>query len=242
MNIIVIEDEIHSRLGLYELINSFGEPYNLVGEASDGYEGLRMIKELNPDVVITDIRMPKLDGLQVISDIRSCNSEVKFIILSGYADFDYAKKGISLGVEEYLLKPITSRILKETLDRIYHKYKKADLPDEPIRSSYSAMIQSIVEDIENNYAQKISLDGYAERFKMTSEHISRLFAKELGVTFSNYIADVRMKHARQLLLNKNLKIYEIACMVGYNDAQYFCRAFKKSEGMSAKEYIIKYNK
>ena len=242
MKIVVIEDEIHSRLGLYELIQSFGEPYKLVGEASDGYEGLRMIKELSPDVVITDIRMPKVDGLKMISDIRSCNSDVRFVILSGYADFEYAKQGIVLGIEDYLLKPITPRILRETLDRIYQKSLKPEQPPIPESPVCSPVVRSITEDIQKNYAQKLSLDGYAERFKMTPEHISRLFAKELGVTFSTYLTDMRMEKAKELLLNKNLKSYEIACMVGYNDAQYFCRAFKKAEGISTKEYIVKYNK
>ena len=70
MKILIVEDETRARQGLYDQIQSFGPPYEVIGEAEDGLEGLRMIKELLPDVVLTDIRMPKLDGLQMVEDVR----------------------------------------------------------------------------------------------------------------------------------------------------------------------------
>lgn len=243
MKIMIVEDEFHIRRGLSKLLSSMGEPYELIGEAEDGYEGMVMIKQLQPDVVITDIKMPKLDGLQMISNILECNMDIVFVILSGYAEFDYAQKGISLGVEEYLLKPITVSKLRETMGRIYNKLSKNN--EEQItddQMNYSPFISAIISNIEENYSQKINLDDYAEQFKMTPEYISRIFSKEVGITFSNYLTEVRMNKAKKLLLDKNYKIYEIACMVGYNDVQYFCRVFKKFSGLSAKEYVIKYNK
>ena len=72
------------------------------------------------------------------------------------------------------------------------------------------------------------------------EYISRTFTKETGDNFSSYLTKVRIHQAKQLLLNTDYKIYEIAIMVGYNDSQYFCRVFKKEEGISAKEYILKH--
>ncbi|WP_341876702.1 response regulator transcription factor [Defluviitalea saccharophila] len=243
MKIMIVEDEFHIRTGLSKLLSSMGEAYELIGEAEDGYEGMIMIKQLQPDVVITDIKMPKLDGLQMISNIRQCNMNVIFVILSGYAEFEYAQKGISLGVEEYLLKPITVSQFKETMERILYKLSKENKEEIKERhQQYSPFIVAILSDIEENYAQKISLDDYAEQFKMTPEYISRIFSKEVGVTFSNYLTEVRMNKAKQLLLDKSYKIYEIACMVGYNDVQYFCRVFKKFSGLSAKEYVIKHNK
>jgi two-component system response regulator YesN len=242
MKIMVVEDEIHSRMGLCKLISSMGKPYELIGEAEDGYEGMVMIKQLNPDVVITDIKMPKLDGLQMISNIRECHMEVMFVILSGYAEFDYARKGIQLGVEEYLLKPITPSALRETMERINSKLSQNTEEAAEEINKYSPSVSAIVSDIEENYSQKISLEHYADKFNMTPEYISRIFSKEIGNTFSNYLTEVRINKAKKLLLDKNYKIYEIACMVGYNDVHYFCRVFKKFSGVSAKDYIIKHNK
>jgi two-component system response regulator YesN len=242
MRILVVEDEVRTRMGLCKLISSMDDSYELVGEAEDGYEGMVMIKRLQPDVVITDIRMPKLDGLQMISNIRDCNMEVLFIILSGYAEFEYAQKGISLGVEEYLLKPITVSKLKETMNRIKDRFSQKSEETVEEASKYSPFVSAIITDIEENYSQKISLEDYAEKFKMTPEYISRIFSKELGVTFSNYLTEIRINKAKKLLIDKNYKIYEVACMVGYNDVQYFCRVFKKVSGVSAKEYVITHNK
>lgn len=246
MKIIIVEDEFHIRMGLSKLISSMGEPYELIGEAEDGYEGMVMIKKYNPDVVITDIKMPKLNGLEMISNIRDCNMDISFVILSGYAEFSYAQKGISLGVEEYLLKPITVAKFKETMERVHKKllkkrYLQKNEETADIDGRYSPFVSAIISDIKENYAKKINLEDYAERFKVTPEYISRVFSKEVGITFSSYLNKVRIDKAKELLLESDYKIYEIACMVGYNDVQYFCRVFKKLLGLSAKEYVIKYN-
>ncbi len=240
MKILIVEDETRARQGLYDQIQSFGPPFEVIGEAEDGLEGLRMVKELRPDVVLTDIRMPKLDGLQMVEDVRNCKLDVIFVILSGYAEFEYAQKGITLGVEDYLLKPITVKKLRETMERIHQKFM-ARSGEEPMEErQFSKAVQSIVNDVKKNCSQKLSINDYAEKFKMSPEYISRIFAKETGDNFSSYLTKVRIHQAKQLLLNTDYKIYEIAIMVGYNDSQYFCRVFKKEEGISAKEYILKH--
>lgn len=239
MKIMIVEDEFHTRRGLSKIISSMGEPYQLIGEAENGYEGMIMIKHMNPDVVITDVKMPKLDGLQMISNIRECNMEITFVILSGYAEFDYAQKGISLGVSEYLLKPITKSKLMETMKKINEDFLEKGEEVINKNQEYSPIVSAILSDIEKNYSQKISLEEYSERFKMTPEYISRIFSKEVGQAFSNYLTSLRIDKAKELLMDKNYKIYEIACMVGYNDVQYFCRVFRRIVGVSAKEYIIK---
>lgn len=240
MKILIVEDETRARQGLYDQIQSFGPPYEVIGEAEDGLEGLRMIKELLPDVVLTDIRMPKLDGLQMVEDVRNCKLDTIFVILSGYAEFEYAQKGITLGVEDYLLKPITVKKLRETMERIHQKFTERSEAEPEEEQQYSKVVQSIVNDVKKNCSQKLSINDYAEKFKMSPEYISRTFTKETGDNFSSYLTKVRIHQAKQLLLNTDYKIYEIAIMVGYNDSQYFCRAFKKEEGISAKEYILKH--
>lgn len=239
MKIIIVEDEYHIRMGLSNYIKSIGEPYKVIGEAEDGQEGMLLIKKLYPDLVITDIRMPRLDGLKMISNIVACNMDVKFVILSGYAEFEYAQKGISLGVKEYLLKPVNVKELKETLERINRSLNRKNKREAEEIKEFSPLVNAIISDIEENFAQKISLDNYSEKFNMTPEYISNVFSKEVGITFSNYLTQVRIEKAKELLKEGKHKIYEIACMVGYNDSQYFCRVFKKITGLSTSEYIIR---
>ncbi len=89
----------------------------VVGEAHNGREALSLIKELKPDVVFTDIRMPVMDGLELISELKHTHPDIHFIIISGYDEFEYARRAMRLGVTEYVLKPVTQDVIDEILDK-----------------------------------------------------------------------------------------------------------------------------
>lgn len=127
MEIIVIEDEIRIREGLTKLIGKIDPTYQVVGEAENGLEGIRLIREKKPQVIITDIRMPDLDGLDMIKILRNENNQIKVILLSAYSDFAYAQEAIKLGVCEYLLKPISVNEVTKALknaERLIQERKK----------------------------------------------------------------------------------------------------------------------
>jgi two-component system response regulator YesN len=116
---ILVDDEVFARKGLIGLIPWAKLGYEIVAEAEDGEDAFALIGELRPDVVITDVRMPVLDGLQLIQKVREHGDKTtKFIIISGYGDFKYAQQAVRFGVEDYLLKPIDEDELIETLTRI----------------------------------------------------------------------------------------------------------------------------
>lgn len=119
MRVIIVEDELRIREGMGKLIRKFG--HTVLGEASDGEEGLEMILRFKPDLVITDIRMPKIDGLEMIKKICDQKVPVHIVILSGYSEFDYAKQAIRYGVDDYLLKPLSANDVKVMLDKIGEK-------------------------------------------------------------------------------------------------------------------------
>ncbi|WP_256758834.1 response regulator transcription factor [Cohnella sp. WQ 127256] len=117
--VILVDDEIFARKGLMVLIPWEKYGYEIIGEADDGEEALHLIEQLAPDLVITDIRMPVLDGLELIQTVRKRNGKsTKFIIVSGYGDFKYAQHAVRFGVQDYLLKPIDEIELIDTLERI----------------------------------------------------------------------------------------------------------------------------
>lgn len=93
--------------------------------------------------------------------------------------------------------------------------------------------------IEESYGMKLQLDVIAEKFHMTPEYLGNLFAKETGITFSNYLRQVRMEKAKELLTGTDMKIYEVACAVGYPDQKYFSKVFKEYVGVSAKQFALK---
>lgn len=235
--IIIVEDEFRIRRGLGNLINRMDFGCRVLGEAQNGYEGLKMIQDTECDIVITDIRMPKMDGLEMIEKAKKMGLECTFVILSGYADFEYARRGMRLGVKEYLLKPVMISDVKELLTKLEERKeeKPRNLSDGP---QYSKVVREMVATIEENYGMHLGLDTFSEKFRLTPEYISNLFGKETGMTFSNYLKRRRIEKAKELILATDMKIYEIACSVGYPDQKYFSKVFKEYTGVSAKQFAI----
>ena len=126
MRIVIVEDEIKIREGMGKLIESQTD-HIVLSEAADGEEGLEMILRFKPDLVITDIRMPKMDGLEMIKELSDRKMPVHVVILTGYSEFDYAKKAIRYGVDDYLLKPLAVDDVKEMLDKIEERIRKEQL-------------------------------------------------------------------------------------------------------------------
>ena len=125
MRIVVIEDEIRIREGLSRLVGKLDPDYEVVGEAENGKEGLKLIQETMPDVIFTDIRMPEMDGLEMLAAAYKSGCKAKSIILTAYSEFDYAKQAIRLGVREYLLKPLVVKDISETLHRVEEELKQS---------------------------------------------------------------------------------------------------------------------
>jgi two-component system response regulator YesN len=117
-NVFLVEDEIVVREGIRSSIPWEKTPYSLAGEAPDGELALSMIQDIKPDILITDIRMPFMDGLALSRIVKKTLPWIKIIILSGHDEFEYAREAISAGVEEYLLKPVSAQEMLKTLDRI----------------------------------------------------------------------------------------------------------------------------
>ena len=116
--VFLVDDEIAIREGIRNSFPWQDTDYQLVGEAPDGEIALTMIRDTRPDILITDIRMPFMDGLELCRLVRSQMPWIGIIILSGYDEFEYARQAIQLGVKEYLLKPLTARELRQALDRV----------------------------------------------------------------------------------------------------------------------------
>src|SRR5512141_161777 len=113
-----VEDEIITREGIRDNVDWRGNGFEFCGEATDGEMALPLLRTTQPDVLITDIKMPFMDGLQLSKIVRESMPWIKIIILSGHDEFDYAQKAISLGVTDYLLKPVTVQKLQTVLQKL----------------------------------------------------------------------------------------------------------------------------
>lgn len=188
-----------------------------------------------PDLIITDIRMPGMTGLELIQKVRSQHLNCEFIIVSGYNDFAYAKEAIAYGVTGYCLKPLDPAETAACLERA-----RTALNRRSVLPSDSAYIDDTFERILNHmnthFPEKLSLKSLAAAFDLNPNYCCTLFTKYLGKTFSQHLTELRITEAQSLLKTTAHSLEKIAQMVGYNDYFYFSKVFKKQCSYSPKEY------
>lgn len=352
--LMVVDDEKLILEGVKCILDWESLGVEIVAEATNGKIAIEKFKENPVDIIITDINMPVLTGLDLINEVKNIDPNVSFIVLSGYDEFSYAQKAISLGVDNYILKPIDdvelentiikicnkikekneNSNLEEQLNRILmseteccNKYEKLTFEDEinminkliiekdrfkiidyieqlfnnknlnpknfydlsikilllidKITSDfkinkgveddslittiiklfneksrdnikffiileidellklmdtsgekYSPVIQQVLTKISKHYNEDLSLKVLANDFNINSSYLGQLFTKEVGISFSDYLNTQKNNKAKELILNTNMKINDIALKVGYTDTSYFYRKFKKHFGVS----------
>lgn len=243
MRIVIIEDEYRIRQGLCQLIPKLSPDFELIGSAENGYDGMYLIKEHQPDVAICDVKMKVMNGLNMIRQLKELNLSCSYLILSGYSEFEYAREAIDLGVAGYLLKPIMPNDLKEALLKIKEKLKDNAKTDKNEQDQhYSYLVEAAIEEIKERYQLGVSLNEVAASLRISPEYLSSVFAKETEENFNSYLRRYRIEKACELIQNTNKKMYEIAFLTGFENPQYFSSVFKSVTGMTPKSYMAKYKK
>lgn len=355
IRVLIVDDAHIIRSSLRKSVEELDESIVVAGEESNGSRALQWLENHYADLCITDVRMPVMDGLELIRNINKKYEWVKSMVISTYDDFHYAKESIELEAVDYILKPINKESLHKALDKCIQKITKGrqrealelyvrkaphhraelrswrehiraqrtetlpllivdtlELLEEWIEGRYYLMndlamiwLESVMEEldmgvtnislyegkdigmgestipqtklrsyfrlctvhrleegskrmlevvdgvkdkknlklidqilayIEEHYAEKINLQDLADQVKISRSYLVSLFKQETGMTVWNYIVAERMKKARDLLLQSNMKSYEIGDKVGYDDPIYFSQLFKKHFGLSPMEY------
>ncbi len=238
--VVIADDEVWIGFGIKKLIHRSGLPFEVVGEAPNGIKAYDMVKQVKPDILITDIRMPGMNGLELMKKLLEEGYMLKVVFISGYAEFEYAKEALRMGAFDYLLKPVEEEGLTAILERYIEirekKRKETDTEEEMDSSVRDSRVKKILEEINQRYTEKISLGDLADGCGLSIGHLSTLIKKETGQSFSEYITGKRMEDAKKLLCREELSIDDIADMVGYHDYFYFTKAVKKYMGMSPSMY------
>ena len=158
LKVFLVEDEVIIRNGVKKSINWEKEGYDFVGEASDGELAYPMILKERPDILITDIRMPFMDGLELSRLVKEKLPNIRIMLLTGYGEFDYAKQAISIGVADYLLKPISSVMLLEALGKVRDTILK-EQEDKALLAQYEQEMQENTERDKMKFFQKMLFGG-----------------------------------------------------------------------------------
>lgn len=248
--VLIVDDEKYVRMGIKSETDWPLIGCEVVGEASNGIEGLEAAETLRPDLVISDIRMPKMDGIEMAEKIIEKSPKTKVIFLTAYNEFEYARQAIRIGVSDYLLKPFQDGELEGSIQRLLHLHpnapaSSAELEEQliPLRKKdevSNRYVQTAIEYIENNYVDSgFSITKLAEAMSVSEGHISRLFKSETDQSINNYLTRYRIKKAMDYLKDVNVKVYEVAEKVGYSDIAYFSNTFKKLVGKNPSDYQTK---
>lgn len=243
-NMIIADDEHEIRNGLTQYFPWENIGFKIVSDVANGQEVLDLVSKLDIDVLLCDIRMPIMSGIEVAEELYKKNENITVVFLSGYKDFTYAQKAIEYGVKNYIVKPTKFAELFNVFTKIKMELdqKKSEAPDhkqdfidEANEQPFDQVIENIKEYIVINY-KTATLENAARTVYMNPHYISKYFKQKTGKNFSEYLIEVKMQEAAKLLKDLKYKTYEISEMVGYSNSKNFTRAFGKYFGLTPKEY------
>lgn len=240
-NLLITDDESEIRNGLsnYFPWHEFG--YQVVGQACDGEGALAFIQEQPVDVLLCDIRMPSLSGIDVAERLYRQGSEVKVVLLSGFKEFEYAQLAVQYGVKRYLTKPTKYAEIAEVFEYLRSEMDHARMPALPphVSSADSNLADHTIEKIKAYLQDNLSaanLENAAKHVFLNPFYLSKYFKTKTGENFSDYVTKLRMQRAAELLKTTCCKTYEISEIVGYSSAKNFTRMFRSFFGMTPREY------
>lgn len=243
--VLIIEDEDMIRNGLKYMVNWVNINCVVVGEATNGQEGLEKIAELSPDIILLDINMPIVNGLDLLQKAIG-KYTFSTIILSGYDDFNYAKRAIEYNVTEYLLKPVDHKELiaavesaKEsiTLRRKYQLIRSRNINSDNINilnlnvwnniNDKSVHVTKMIEYIQEHYHEKISMQDLVDLLGMSATYLNKKFKENTTYTFNEFLNRYRIQKAIDIIRIGEGKISMIALDVGFSNYRYFIKVFKR---------------
>lgn len=234
---VLLADDEATILKGYELLFDWQKyQCEIVGTAMDGEEAVEKAKQLCPDIVIMDINLPKLNGLEAIRAIQDAapsDHPVYMIVVTGYDDFAYCQEALRLRVSDFLLKPIDFDEFGIAIKQIVHEV----LDNPKRRVVLSNTLKKIIEYINDNLNdENMSLTLLANDMNMNPAYISQLFKKELGVGYHSFLNETRIERAKCYLIKSNEPITVIAELTGFNDYRIFTKIFKGIVGETPSQY------
>jgi two-component system, response regulator YesN len=259
LRVIIVEDSDWIRKGLIFSVPWQELGFTVVGSAADGEEGYDLIRKEAPDLVVMDIKMPRLDGLSMMERLRELPERApEFIIISGYDDFTFTRRAIVLGARDYLLKPISDDELADVLKRTANALRgrdaamrmkllleRGDFAPEFIdffrrimdeSSKRDDLVGYAVRRIQERFDTDLSPGDVASELGVSESTLGKRFKRDTGHSFVEYSTMVRVKKALEFLADPACRVNEVANRVGIADSRYFSSIFKRQTGYTPSEF------
>ncbi len=247
-NVLLVEDDAALRF-IYSKMKTWTEcGFKIAAEAANGKAALELLDKKEFDLIFTDIRMPFVDGIEMLRTLSEKGNTVPVIFASSYDEFEYARQGLILGAFDYLLKPVDQKKMEEVLLRV-----KKRIDEMNAESKIEPTIQSILDELEvspdtnkfvsqvalycsKNYGEIFSVDDIANAHGYSKDYFGKLFKQHFGITFHEFYSRVKIGYAKELMRTGNYKAYEISDILGYSSVDYFTKVFKELTGVTPSKF------
>jgi len=238
--VLIVEDELLELEFLKLIVAEELLPKDKIITCEGGIQAVKLAKQYRPDMIVMDILIPEMDGLQALQEIRKFLPQACVMILSACSDFSYAQTAIRLRVQEYLLKPIKPSIFKQVFHDLLTSVATCQVhADEEIverKTNEVYFIEKSIKYIHDNFKQKLSLQLVSSNVFLNPQYFSRIFKQEIGVTYINYVNKLKIEYACKLLETTGYPAYRISSECGFTDPSYFNRVFVQQMNITPKAY------
>ena len=254
LKILIADDERFERELLGDIVSKCMGHEAEVRLAENGRQTVEIASIWGADLILLDIEMPGVNGIEAARQLKEQRPEIKIIFVTAYSLFSYAHEAVRLGASDYILKPVDAQDVEKAVRRVAAQAEaerqlaelarngasQIETPDSNAETDSSekvSLTMSKVKDyLQHNYMYDISLDSVSEILGMSPSYFSVMFKRSFGVGFVDYLNELRIQAAQELLDDPLRSTAEVASLVGYESANYFARIFKKKTGMTPTEY------
>lgn len=232
----------------YRKMNVWSEyGFEISAEAANGREALRLFEKDRYDLLVSNIIMPVMNGIELLREIRNSGNDIFAVYITSHTDFEYTREAILLGAKDFLKKPATERSVGEMLGRIHKGLGEAE------NTALSGVVVHVMEQIgadidsdvflrnvglflSDNLCGSVSMTDTAEYFKMSKDYFGKCFKLHTGMSFNSVYTMIKMEYAKTLIDSGKYRNYEISEILGFCDPDYFTKLFKSVTGMTPREY------
>lgn len=250
--ILIADDEPIERMVICKKIQeNFGEQLEII-QAANGREAVKAAQEERCHIIILDVEMPGINGLEAAEQIRKKDKKCSIIFLTAFDYFTYVKKAITVKALDYLLKPSSDEeliaVIEEAIQiaserqaadgrQLDASYEQPVINNERTEHIRSSVVQELIlEFIKKHYTEDISLQDAAKAMNYSEAYFCKLFKQCFDKSFTTYLSEFRVQKAKHLLIDVTINVKEISDKVGYRDSNYFAKVFKRIEGVTPSEY------
>ncbi|WP_078547651.1 response regulator transcription factor [Litchfieldia alkalitelluris] len=247
--ILIVDDEPRTRQGLKKALETWSKGNYEIISAESSSESLEIISKQKVHLLLTDISMPEMTGLEMLDTLKKQKQVPVVIVISAYSEFSYAQEAIRLGVHNYLLKPVNKlkliEVVEEALEyeanreRIGMIQKVVDSKLVDIKlddQKEESPITKAIKYVDDHLSHPLTLNDVAKHVHLNPSYLSVLFKDQVNMNFSEYVTRSRLQLAKQLLINTKKTVNEIAEEAGYGTSKYFIKLFKEHEGLTPSKY------